>query len=671
MSFNILVVDNGTEIFLELKDFVEKSIEQTNIIFSPNSLEALERFKKEKIDFLLAETNMPDMNGIELIEEAKISADNPELMSILMSEIPAEEEINKAYDLGVLDFLQKPLNLRKLLNIIKHHKAALDMENDLQKEKELVNTVMNTAQSPIFIHNGENIIFANLNFLELTGYKDHEELNKNIKNIQDLFLDNNVKAFREKSSLKWLQKHSGDNTTTISIKEKSGKYRYFSLAISFINERGLYTAVLSDITNEIEHEHELQALLYTENLTQLPNRSKLIEDLQTPGNKITSIAIIDINSFKEINDFYGHKIGDFILKGVADLILENINFSKGLRLYKFPSDTYCIVNIQLSQKKFTDTVKTIIEKIEKKVFIRDSHEIDTRATAGISFSTKNNKLITADLALQAAKKDHKDYLVFYDELDNLQEYEKNMLWTKKLKTALQKDDIIVYFQPLINNHSMKIEKYECLVRMIDGEKVVSPFFFLDISKKSNQYTKITKIVIEKSFKEFENLPFEFSVNVSYEDIEDEGFLDFIKEKLELYKVNKKVVFEILEDENIKNYDILIDFVSEIKKLGCKVALDDFGSGYSNFEHLLKMDIDYLKIDASLVKNIASDENSLKVTKTIIEFAKSLNLKTIAEYVENENIFKIIKDMGADYSQGYYFSAPIEAPNLYNTCQVEK
>lgn len=210
---------------------------------------------------------------------------------------------------------------------------------------------------------------------------------------------------------------------------------------------------------------------------------------------------------------------------------------------------------------------------------------------------------------------------------------------------------------------MQIDKYECLVRMIDEDKIISPFFFLDISKKSNQYTKITKIVIDKAFKKFSNLNYEFSVNISYEDIENPNFLEYIKSKLLQYNVKNKVVFEILEDESIKNYDILIQFIEDLKSLGCKVAIDDFGSGYSNFEHILKMNIDYLKIDASIVKNIEKDKNSYKITKTIIEFAKNLGVKTIAEYVENEEIFKIVKNLGADYSQGFYFSEPKENPEI--------
>ncbi len=398
---------------------------------------------------------------------------------------------------------------------------------------------------------------------------------------------------------------------------------------------------------ELQHETNMQRLLYIDNLTQLPNRTKLIKDIQNNDINIISLAIIDINAFKEINDFFGHKIGDNILKSVALIIKDMIKYvNDKVILYKFPSDAYCIANKVLEQKTFQELVIYILHAIDNEIFRESLHEIDLRATAGLTFSTKNNKLITADIALQAAKKDHKDYLVFYDELDNLREYQNNMLWSKKLKQALEKDDIIVYYQPLVNNITKKVDKYECLVRMVDEDKIISPFFFLEISKKTNQYFNITKTVIEKSFKEFENLPFEFSVNVSYEDIENEDFLDFVKKRFKTYDVAHKVVWEILEDEGIKNYDVLLNFISEVKSLGCKVAIDDFGSGYSNFEHLLKMDVDYLKIDASLIKNVATDENSYRIVKTIIEFAKSLNLKTIAEYVENKEIFDINKRIGS-------------------------
>ncbi|MEA2017856.1 MAG: GGDEF and EAL domain-containing protein [Campylobacterota bacterium] len=417
---------------------------------------------------------------------------------------------------------------------------------------------------------------------------------------------------------------------------------------------------------ELQHEKNIKKLLYIDNLTKLPNRIKLIKDIKDKDIGIKSLAIIDINSFKDINDFFGHKIGDSILQDVAGIIDDTIKFVKDkVLVYKFSADVYCLSNIDLEKKDFEDIVTYILGAIESEVFKQEQHEIDIRAKAGITFSPKNNKLITADLALQSAKNQNKDYVVFYDELDNLTQYENNMLWTKKLKQALITDNIIVYFQPLVNNTTLKVDKYECLVRMRDDNKIIAPFFFLDVSKKANQYVNITKIVIDKSFQEFENSEFEFSINISYEDISTPYFLYYVKDKLKKYGVAKRVVWEILEDESIKNYDILINFINEVKALECKIAIDDFGSGYSNFAHILKMNVDYLKIDASLVKNVVKHEDSKKIVKTIIDFANSLNLKTIAEYVENEDIFKITKELGSTYSQGYYFAAPLEKPDIYN------
>nr|WP_198304544.1 bifunctional diguanylate cyclase/phosphodiesterase [Arcobacter vandammei] len=429
-------------------------------------------------------------------------------------------------------------------------------------------------------------------------------------------------------------------------------------------ENNLFILIFHDISHEIEHKKELNKLLFTDNLTKLPNRAKLIDSLQNDNISPESIVLLNINSFKEINDFYGHKAGDKILISVANQINDYLKDLKDIRFYKFPTDNYCIINMNYEKNDLINLVEIILKNIDDTIFYFENYEIDVNLRAGLSFSNKNNKLITADIALQSAKNNNKSYEIFYDELDKFQEYENNMLWTRKLKNAFLKDSIEVFYQPLIDNKTGEVHKYECLVRMIEDDgKVIAPFFFLEVSKKSNQYTKLTKVVIEKAFKKFSTLHYEFSVNISYDDIEKEDFLDFIKEMLLKYGVNDKVIFEILEDENIKNYSTIISFIDEIKNLGCKVAIDDFGSGYSNFEHILKMNADYLKIDASIIKNIVKDENSYKITKTIIEFAKSLNLKTIAEYVENEEIFNIVKNLGADYSQGYYFSPPIAEPNF--------
>ena len=651
MRYDVLIVSNEQKQFKDFKRYASKIMKNVNITLSfecDNIYDAM-----EYTDLLVIDINVH--NYFNPLED--YLGRNIHTIFLVDDDLCLE----KYSIIKKEDILHKPLDLDKLILKIKHHTHLVDTNIVLKKEEEFSNSIINNIDYPIFSIDSEKVIFSNDHFFKLLNCSSLEEINSKYKNIADIFekeegcitnFDNKIFEKCENKNIK------------VCINSNNVK-KYFSLQKIALTHNNTSIMILHDISHEIEHKHELYKLLYTDNLTKFPNRAKLIEELQSNNLVLEAVCLLNINSFKEVNDFFGHKVGDAILIDVAKLIDEKIK-SEGehVKLYKFPSDNYCITNTKDCQESFINLIKNIVESVYKKVFVYELYEIDIRITAGISFSNKNNKLITADIALQSAKKDHKDYLVFYDELDKFREYENNMLWTKKLKSAFINDNIEVYFQPLVNNKTLKVDKYECLVRLIEEDgKVVAPYFFLDISKRSNQYTKLTKIVLEKSFQKFEHLPFEFSVNISYEDIENPDFLDFIKDLLKKYNVTNRVVFEILEDESIKNYNLLISFVDEVKALGCKVAIDDFGSGYSNFEHLLKMNIDYLKIDASLIKNIATNENSYKITKTIIEFAKNLNLKTIAEFVENEEIFNIVRNLGADYSQGYFFSAPISAPNV--------
>ena len=156
---------------------------------------------------------------------------------------------------------------------------------------------------------------------------------------------------------------------------------------------------------------------------------------------------------------------------------------------------------------------------------------------------------------------------------------------------------------------------------------------------------------------------DISVNLSIEDISNDETIAFIHEQLKKYSVANLIIFEILESENITDYEKIITFIDNVQSLGCRIAIDDFGSGYSNFAYLLRLKPNYIKIDGSSVKNINKDKNSFLITKTINNFAHSLGIKTIAEFVHSQEVFDIVKEMGVDEFQGYYFSAPKEELHL--------
>ncbi|MCI4399907.1 MAG: EAL domain-containing protein, partial [Campylobacteraceae bacterium] len=214
------------------------------------------------------------------------------------------------------------------------------------------------------------------------------------------------------------------------------------------------------------------------------------------------------------------------------------------------------------------------------------------------------------------------------------------------------------YQPILNNKSKKIEKYECLVRLVDEDgAVVSPHMFLDVAKKSRLYHKVTRSVVQKSFERFADEYCSFSINLSVLDICDEQMLEFIIEQLKKSNIGHRVVFEILESEGIDSYDNVYAFVEKIKSFGSKISIDDFGAGYSNFERILKLKPNFIKIDGSLIKNIHNDTDAQIIAKAIVGFANELGALTVAEFVHSKEVFDIVQALNIDYSQGYYICEP--------------
>ena len=642
MNITILISDSFASNDLIL--FLEKEFTDIKVLNSLN-VEYINKNINTSEILLLSE---------DIFEKCTISKKKKQQTILILND---SSNISEYYKLGFCDFLFRPLSNELIYKKILNYINLLKNDYKFYRNNKFIKEVLNSSLNPIFLMKDNKIILTNYIFDEVVNVNSLEELYAKHPSIESIFKQLKVSS----NNKDWLKHCIFDDSCTCTI-IKDKKECHYKIKTNYLIEDEIYVVYMNDMSKDSYYEEKIIKILYTDNLTKLPNRSKLIIDLKDETNNIKSIAILDIKAFKEINDFFGHNIADLVLIEVANII-HAYCINNNSKVYKHSNDTYCISNNILKKDEFISFINLMILNINKRIFYFQEYEIDITICAGISFSNDNNKLITANIALDAAKEKNKNLLCFYKELDKVNELEKNIIWNKKLKYAIKHNNIVIFFQAIINNKTMKINKFECLVRMIDDNKIISPYFFLDIAKKSNQYKEITKIVISLAFEEFEKKDYEFSVNISYEDIEDPNFLTFIKEKLLEYNVNKKVIFEILEDENIKNYDILILFVKEIKKLGCKVAIDDFGTGYSNFEHLLKLDIDYLKIDASIIKNVARDENSYKITKAIIEFAKSLKIQTVAEFVENQDIFNIVKELGADYSQGYYFYKPISKKEL--------
>ncbi len=409
--------------------------------------------------------------------------------------------------------------------------------------------------------------------------------------------------------------------------------------------------VFNNMLDSIEHQ------FYYDILTGLQNRRRLTELLELRKNSF--LMIVNIDSFQEINDLYGDNIGDYLLQEFAKF-LKNLVPKDG-QLYRLHSDEFAyLCQKGMDLKDFITFASLVSEKISQESFSLNSKgEVSLSATIGMSYGT-SMLLVNADTALVVAKKNRKNYLLYDESMAMAKEYEKNFAWAKRLKKAIDEDKIVPLFQPIVDVKTQKIVKYEALMRIVDENGTyIAPIHFLELAKKNKLYHQLTRIMIDKTFEKFKDVSYIVSINISVEDILNREIYNFILEKLRTSQMSERVVFEIIESDGIENFDEVIEFINEVKKYGARVSIDDFGTGYSNFEYLMKLKVDYIKIDGSMIKNIDTNKDSQLITQTIVEFAKKMNIQTVAEFVYSKNIFDKVVELDVDFAQGYYFGEPSE------------
>ncbi|MEJ2500580.1 MAG: EAL domain-containing protein [Campylobacterales bacterium] len=398
---------------------------------------------------------------------------------------------------------------------------------------------------------------------------------------------------------------------------------------------------------------QLQHQLYIDSLTGLPNRTKLMVDID--GNHAGPLLLINIDDFKQINDFYGHIAGDHVLIKLAGALAR---LCPEMKLYKLSADEYALLHTEtLSRSDIEARVVSVISDIEAMIIVYMEAELGIRVTAGVALGLEKG-MEKADIALKAARSQHKSFLIYDESLNMEHQYEQNMQWLRRLKSAIDENRIVPYYQPIYDNETDSVQRYECLIRLLEKDgNVLQPDRFLPVSKKARLYERLTEIMIESCCRHFAARTESFSVNLSVDDILDEPTVLFIQEQIIKHGVGQRIIFEILESEGIENYQEVSAFIKKMKQLGCRFAIDDFGSGYSNFEHLLHLDIDYIKIDGSLIRNLDSDVNSLLIVEAIVNIAQKRELACIAEYVHNRTVMELVKRLGIRYAQGFYLGEP--------------
>ena len=404
-----------------------------------------------------------------------------------------------------------------------------------------------------------------------------------------------------------------------------------------------------------EYRNKLFSRYFTDHLTNLPNLYKLRSDLDEYD--YFALVVFNIDNFQTINSFYGYMVGDYVIEKVGEYLKENISENT---IYRLSGDEFAfILDKDIGFYELKNYLQTLYKKINNIVIEYQEINIYVDFTLASAINEDNKNIFSnVAMALRHAKESGAHFWIYEDRMNFENEYERNLKLSGIVRCAVENLNIVPFYQAIVDNKTQKIKKYECLARLIDkNRRVLSPVIFIPVSKRVKVYNQITKAIIDKSFKTFEDSEFEFSINLSIEDIISNDIYRYIIEKLKSSNAGRRVIFELIESEAIEDFKKVERFTSEVRRYGAKIAIDDFGSGYSNFKYLANMNPDYIKIDGSLVQDIDVDNNSLMIVESIVEFAKKLDIKTIAEYVHSSVILEIVEKLGIDYSQGYYINEP--------------
>jgi len=599
----------------------------------------------EHIDLVITDITMPKRNGVEMIR--MIREKNPDVPILVISAHTEFHYFIQTIDVGVDGYLLKPLKSEQFLRTLSKciHKINLQKEHIrvLTHLKEYEN--ITDKSSIVSRANPQGIItYVNEKFCEISGYKASEL----VGSPHNIIRHPDMPKATFKEMWECIKERKETWQGVVKNRAKNGDPYYVKTTIQpILNTKG-------EIIEYIALRHDITAVM--------SDKKQLFDFLES--NKLSVLILVQIEEYDTLEKFYDKSNVEKIQSAFGSTLLYLMPNHWGFqRVYTLENGLYAFAIDRRSCRATQEEIEEILEKFltnvkEYSVKI-DTIEYDISVVCSYTYGVFK-VFEDAKIGIENALRDKKA-IVYADGLSGI-EYENalhNIETINTIKVALDSQKIISYFQPIVNNQTLKVEKYESLVRLIDEQgKILSPYYFLDIAKKGRYYTRITKIVLDNSFAVLRKTDKEISINLSMVDIERDDIRTHLYDLLDTHaSMASRVVLELLESDEVKDFNTVLSFIGTVKKKGVKIAIDDFGTGYSNFERLLMYQPDILKIDGGLIKHLQTSSNNRNIVETIVMFAQKQGMKTVAEFVENEIIFNLVKAMGIDYSQGYAFGKP--------------
>ena len=389
-------------------------------------------------------------------------------------------------------------------------------------------------------------------------------------------------------------------------------------------------------------------------------------------NGVAIVSLVDIVAFDDINIFYGYETGMRIVNEMQTIMEDTLKelrsngmFTKhGVERFSFDiyhvyADRLCLfIKNDFNHRLLDLIIKELLTKISNHKFaISNDGHIHINATFGATKADSTMSLIYAEKALQEAKKYQNAYIFQDSYAVNKDQHNENNVY-ETLINNIKEETVTPYFQGIFATSDCTVPyKFESLMRLMDKDgRILSPVVFMEKSKEYRLYTQLMSQMIDKVFDVIKNDDISVTLNLSYIDINNTELCDKVLTNVKKMKVGNRLTVEIVESEQIQDLEMVNEFIFALKKSGVLIAIDDFGSGFCNFDNIVKLDIDYVKLDGSLVSKI-HDEKYRIILESMVNICHDLGIKTIAEYISDESIMNAAKSIGVDYLQGFHLHKP--------------
>jgi diguanylate cyclase (GGDEF)-like protein/PAS domain S-box-containing protein/excisionase family DNA binding protein len=432
-----------------------------------------------------------------------------------------------------------------------------------------------------------------------------------------------------------------------------------------------------NVTEQHDAALEIERLATHDGLTGLPNRvslQKALEAALAEGEK-GSVVLLDVDHFKYINDNFGHRAGDLLLIAIGGLLKDLVK-DENAQVFRLGGDEFALHLPNALRGDAAQVGERALSVLRHYKFPVSGQGCLSTLTGSIGVATYPfhgsdvaTLLANVDIAMYQAKDNGRNRVRLHDHNpDDLRSTHKRVHWARELREVLDEDRVVLYSQPVVRLADRKPVHQEILVRILDRNgALVLPGQFIEVAESLGMAQEIDLRVLGKVVDVLQGADFRgrktrFFVNLSRTSISDPHWVRRFQRMLAAATIDhSQLVFEITETAAMSSVDVTQEFIAQMKGMGCRFALDDFGAGFSSFYFLKRFDVDYLKIDGSFVRELASDDASRLFVRALCDVARGLNKQVIAEWVEEQAVMDILVEMGVQYGQGHLFARPMAFP----------